>query len=215
MVRYTAVSSANRRTWVIIYSWRLLIYTRNRIGPRAEPCEPAPSPPTTPFWDLFPRKAPTQTRTLDPTPYWCWILKLMRHCWRVNGPLIKWIPQIFGPTGLDSGVSVWGWGEGWGWKLIGTHHYIHILVCSTVSVTILSLWFNDVVPADLDEGFILFYCYYYYFIFLLLLCCCCFVFFFKKMTTTFYCQISPDSSSFSVSRSFKVECNISCKYILE
>ena len=35
---YTAVSSAIRRTWDRTLSGRLLMYSRNKIGPRTEPC---------------------------------------------------------------------------------------------------------------------------------------------------------------------------------
>ena len=38
MVRYTAVSSANRRTWDCTLSGRSLMCSRNKIGPRTEPC---------------------------------------------------------------------------------------------------------------------------------------------------------------------------------
>ena len=38
MVRYTAVSSANRPTWDCTLSGRSLMYSRNRVGPRTEPC---------------------------------------------------------------------------------------------------------------------------------------------------------------------------------
>ena len=38
MVRYTAVSSANRWTWDCTLSGRSLMYSRNKIWPRTEPC---------------------------------------------------------------------------------------------------------------------------------------------------------------------------------
>ena len=38
MVRYIAVSSANRQTWDCTLSGRSLMYSRNRIGPRTESC---------------------------------------------------------------------------------------------------------------------------------------------------------------------------------
>ena len=38
IVRYTAVSSAKRRTWDCTLSGKSLIYKRNNIGPRTEPC---------------------------------------------------------------------------------------------------------------------------------------------------------------------------------
>ena len=38
MVRYTAVSSANRPTWDCTLSGRSLMYSRNKTGPRTELC---------------------------------------------------------------------------------------------------------------------------------------------------------------------------------
>ena len=38
IVRYTAVSSANRRTCDCTLSGRSFMYNRNKIGPRTDPC---------------------------------------------------------------------------------------------------------------------------------------------------------------------------------
>ena len=78
IVRYTAVSSARSRTCDDSFSGRLFMKTRNRIGPKTEPCgtpeltgtDPDSSPSITTVCDLLPRKAQIQDSAFPLIPYW-------------------------------------------------------------------------------------------------------------------------------------------------
>ena len=77
-VRYTAILSPNRHTFEVSSSGRSLMYMRNRISPKKEPCgmpdvtgtDPDSSPSRITVCDRLPRKAWIQGNEFPLTPYW-------------------------------------------------------------------------------------------------------------------------------------------------